>query len=84
MRLSQIDYIPSHQDILRSYFPSTGIYKFPFRFGGTNCEIYDSSGQERRTWPKMFDRIDHVGFVVSILGYNQPAVWHEVRSLKDI
>jgi GTPase SAR1 family protein len=72
-RLSQPDYVPSQQDVLRSRVRTTGIMETSFSFGGLDFRCIDVGGQrnERRKWIHCFQGCTAIIFMVSLSEYDQ-------------
>jgi len=71
-RLSQPDYVPSEQDVLRSRAKTTGIIETDFWVANTRFTLVDVGGQrsERRKWMHCFDSVTAVIFCVALSGYD--------------
>lgn len=72
-RISDPDYIPSVNDILRARIKTTGIYETRFEMGGLNIHMYDVGGQrsERKKWIHCFDNVTLIIFCVALSEYDQ-------------
>nr|CAD2166018.1 unnamed protein product [Meloidogyne enterolobii] len=72
-RISENDYKPNHQDILRSRVPTTGICDIEFKYKNMSLRMVDVGGQrsEQRKWIHCFDNVNGVLFVAELSGYNQ-------------
>lgn len=73
-RISEPDYLPSEQDILRSRQKTSGIFDSVFDVGSNlKLHIYDVGGQrsERKKWIHCFDNVTLIIFCVSLSEYNQ-------------
>ncbi|KAI1720174.1 g-protein alpha subunit domain-containing protein [Ditylenchus destructor] len=72
-RLSEPDYKPTYQDVLRSRMPTTGINEIEFKYKNANLRMVDVGGQrsEQRKWIHCFDNVNGVLFVAELSGYNQ-------------
>merc|ERR1711874_788879 len=77
--LSDEDYLPSDNDVLRARSMTTGIVTFPFEVrnkdgkGTFHFELIDVGGQrtERRKWIHCFEDVTAVLFIISLSDYNQ-------------
>ncbi|GAV53575.1 hypothetical protein ZYGR_0AK00770 [Zygosaccharomyces rouxii] len=73
-RISQPNYIPSAQDILRSRQKTSGIFDEVFDVGSNlKLHIYDVGGQrsERKKWIHCFDSVTIIIFCVPLSEYDQ-------------
>lgn len=73
-RLTDPNYIPSQQDILRTRKKTSGIYDFKFQMSsGLNIHMYDVGGQrsERKKWIHCFDNVTLIIFCVALSEYDQ-------------
>lgn len=71
-RISQPDFVPSEQDVLRSRVKTTGIVETSFNFGDYRCKMYDVGGQrnERKKWIHCFEGVTAIIFVSSLNEYD--------------
>lgn len=76
MRLSQPNYLPSEQDILRVRVPTTGIIEYPFDLEQIVFRMVDVGGQrsERRKWIHCFENVTSIMFLVALSEYDQVLV----------
>jgi len=78
-QISQPDYLPSDEDVLRARSQTTGIITFKFQVknsktaGKFDFELIDVGGQrtERRKWIHCFEDVTAVLFIISLSDYNQ-------------
>eukprot|EP00761_Pharyngomonas_kirbyi_P008312 gb/GECH01008323.1/.p1 GENE.gb/GECH01008323.1/~~gb/GECH01008323.1/.p1 ORF type:complete len:356 (+),score=72.59 gb/GECH01008323.1/:1-1068(+) len=72
-RISSLDYIPSHQDILRSRTKTEGVKDHIFNIEGFKFHFVDVGGQrsERRKWIHVFDNVTAIIFVTALSEYDQ-------------
>ncbi|WWC89358.1 uncharacterized protein L201_004280 [Kwoniella dendrophila CBS 6074] len=72
-RISQQDYMPTDQDILRARVKTTGITETHFRIGELTYKLFDVGGQrsERRKWLNIFDSVTALVFLIAISEYDQ-------------
>lgn len=73
-RISDVNYIPSVTDVLRTRKKTSGIFDFRFQMGsGLNIHMYDVGGQrsERRKWIHCFDNVTLIIFCVALSEYDQ-------------
>lgn len=72
-RIALPDYVPTNQDILRSYVKTTGITQTVFRFEGRNYKIFDVGGarSERKKWIHTVENVAVVLFLVDLSGYDE-------------
>lgn len=73
-RISQANYIPTAQDILRSRQKTSGIFDEVFDVGSNlKLHIYDVGGQrsERKKWIHCFDNVTMIIFCVPLSEYDQ-------------
>mmetsp|Transcript_25579 Transcript_25579/g.33461 ORF Transcript_25579/g.33461 Transcript_25579/m.33461 type:complete len:352 (+) Transcript_25579:135-1190(+) len=72
-RISQPNYIPSHEDLLHLRVPTVGVRTAKINVNGYAIEMYDVGGQtnERRKWIHFFDDVSAVTFIASLSDYDQ-------------
>lgn len=84
-RISEKDYLPTLQDILRVRVPTTGIIEYPFDLDSIIFRMVDVGGQrsERRKWIHCFENVTSIMFLVALSEYDQVLVEsdNEVRFL---
>lgn len=75
-RLTQPDYLPTLQDILRVRTPTTGIIEYPFDLDSIIFRMVDVGGQrsERRKWIHCFENVTSIMFLVALSEYDQVLV----------
>jgi len=75
-KISQIDYLPTLQDILRVRVPTTGIIEYPFDLDSIIFRMVDVGGQrsERRKWIHCFENVTSIMFLVALSEYDQVLV----------
>lgn len=75
-RITQPDYLPSLQDILRVRSPTTGIIEYPFDLDQIIFRMVDVGGQrsERRKWIHCFENVTSIMFLVALSEYDQVLV----------
>jgi len=71
--ISQPNYIPNEQDILRSRVRTTGIVENRFEIEGNEFKMFDVGGQrnERKKWMHCFENVTAVLFVAALSEYDQ-------------
>lgn len=71
-RLSDPEYVPSEQDVLRTRVKTTGIIETRFSFKGLDIRMFDVGGQrtERKKWIHCFEGVTAIIFVVAISEYD--------------
>eukprot|EP01121_Diplochlamys_sp_Union-15-3_P001966 TRINITY_DN1168_c0_g2_i1.p1 TRINITY_DN1168_c0_g2~~TRINITY_DN1168_c0_g2_i1.p1 ORF type:complete len:351 (+),score=57.19 TRINITY_DN1168_c0_g2_i1:89-1141(+) len=71
-RISQKDYVPSEQDVLRSRAKTTGITETEFEIEGTKFKMVDVGGQrsERKKWIHCFEDVTAILFCVALSEYD--------------
>ncbi|CAG8466785.1 22994_t:CDS:2 [Racocetra persica] len=72
-RISQTDYFPTNQDVLRSRVKTTGITETTFFIGELTYRMFDVGGQrsERKKWIHCFENVTAIVFLVAISEYDQ-------------
>ncbi len=72
-RISQPDYLPNDQDVLRSRVKTTGITETTFIIGELTYRMFDVGGQrsERKKWIHCFENVTTILFLVAISEYDQ-------------
>ncbi|CAG8433736.1 10428_t:CDS:2 [Diversispora eburnea] len=72
-RISQADYFPTDQDVLRSRVKTTGITETTFFIGELTYRMFDVGGQrsERKKWIHCFENVTAIVFLVAISEYDQ-------------
>ncbi|CAH8596614.1 unnamed protein product [Schistosoma guineensis] len=75
-RISQSDYLPTLQDILRVRVPTTGIVEYLFDLDSIIFRMVDVGGQrsERRKWIHCFESVTSIMFLVALSEYDQVLV----------
>jgi len=81
-RLSQVDYVPTEQDVLRSRVRTTGIVETQFTYGGLRFRMFDVGGQrnERKKWIHCFQGVTSVIFCISLSEYDQKLFEDETQN----
>ncbi|CAJ0647956.1 6673_t:CDS:2 [Entrophospora sp. SA101] len=72
-RISQPDYLPDDQDVLRSRVKTTGITETSFLINELTYRMFDVGGQrsERKKWIHCFENVTAIVFLVAISEYDQ-------------
>lgn len=72
-RISQAEYLPNDQDVLRSRVKTTGITETTFIIGELTYRMFDVGGQrsERKKWIHCFENVTTILFLVAISEYDQ-------------
>ncbi|KAI9357765.1 heterotrimeric G protein alpha subunit B [Pilaira anomala] len=72
-RISNPDYVPNEQDILRARVKTTGITETKFQVGELLYRMVDVGGQrsERKKWIHCFEDVTAIIFMVAISEYDQ-------------
>ncbi|XP_077997036.1 guanine nucleotide-binding protein G(q) subunit alpha [Glandiceps talaboti] len=75
-RISNPDYVPTEQDVLRVRVPTTGIIEYPFELETVIFRMVDVGGQrsERRKWIHCFENVTSIMFLVALSEYDQVLV----------
>ncbi|RWS31687.1 guanine nucleotide-binding protein G(i) subunit alpha-like isoform X1 [Leptotrombidium deliense] len=83
-RISQPNYIPTQQDVLRTRVKTTGIVETQFTFKGLHFKMVDVGGQrsERKKWIHCFDGVTAIIFCVALSAYD--LVLAEDEEVKDL
>ncbi|XP_012535052.1 guanine nucleotide-binding protein G(i) subunit alpha isoform X1 [Monomorium pharaonis] len=71
-RITQHNYIPTQQDVLRTRVKTTGIVETHFSFKGLHFKMFDVGGQrsERKKWIHCFEGVTAIIFCVALSGYD--------------
>ncbi|KAJ3433872.1 guanine nucleotide-binding protein alpha-4 subunit-related [Anaeramoeba flamelloides] len=72
-RISQTEYIPNEEDVLRCRVTTIGLEEASIHFEKYKLTLIDVGGQrsERKKWSHTFEGTNSVIFFVSLIGYNQ-------------
>uniref|UniRef100_A0A7N5JIL1 G protein subunit alpha 15 n=1 Tax=Ailuropoda melanoleuca TaxID=9646 RepID=A0A7N5JIL1_AILME len=72
-RITEENYTPTAQDVLRSRMPTTGINEYCFSVQKTNLRIVDVGGQksERKKWIHCFENVIALIYLASLSEYDQ-------------
>ncbi|KAM7392666.1 hypothetical protein PAMA_007675 [Pampus argenteus] len=72
-RITDTQYVPTLQDILRVRVPTTGIIEYPFDLSKVVFRMVDVGGQrsERRKWIHCFENVTSVIFLAALSEYDQ-------------
>jgi len=72
-RISDSNFLPTEQDILRARVPTTGIIEYPFDLDSIIFRMVDVGGQrsERRKWIHCFENVTSIIFLVALSEYDQ-------------
>ncbi|ORY36877.1 G-alpha-domain-containing protein, partial [Rhizoclosmatium globosum] len=72
-RIVAPEYIPTHDDILQSSVPTTGIHETKLKVDGVTVQLLDVGGQksERLKWASHFDTVQAVFFVVDVGAFDE-------------
>lgn len=87
-RLSDVDYVPTKEDVLYARVRTTGVVEIQFspvgesRKSGEVYRLYDVGGQrnERRKWIHLFEGVTAVIFCVAISEYDQTLFEDETKN----
>lgn len=87
-RLSEMDYVPTKEDVLYARVRTTGVVEIQFspvgesRKSGEVYRLYDVGGQrnERRKWIHLFEGVTAVIFCVAISEYDQTLSEDETKN----
>uniref|UniRef100_UPI00358EBCA7 guanine nucleotide-binding protein G(i) subunit alpha-1-like n=1 Tax=Myxine glutinosa TaxID=7769 RepID=UPI00358EBCA7 len=71
-RISQLDYVPTQQDVLRTRVKTTGIVETRFTFKNLRFKMFDVGGQrsERKKWIHCFEGVTAIIFCVAMSAYD--------------
>uniref|UniRef100_A0A1L8DKV1 Putative g-protein alpha subunit n=1 Tax=Nyssomyia neivai TaxID=330878 RepID=A0A1L8DKV1_9DIPT len=71
-RISQHNYVPTQQDVLRTRVKTTGIVETHFSFKNLHFKMFDVGGQrsERKKWIHCFEGVTAIIFCVALSGYD--------------
>lgn len=72
-RISDSNYVPTVQDVLRVRVPTSGIVEYPFDLDSIIFRMVDVGGQrsERRKWIHCFENVTSIIFLVALSEYDQ-------------
>jgi guanine nucleotide-binding protein G(i) subunit alpha len=72
-RISNNDFVPNQQDVLRCRVKTTGIVESEFDFQNMKFRLFDVGGQrnERKKWIHCFDHVTAIIFVSSLSEFDQ-------------
>ena len=72
-RIFHQNYVPSHQDVLKTRIHTTGINETRFTCNGSEFQMIDVGGQksQRKKWLRCFEEIDAIIFCASLSEYDQ-------------
>jgi len=87
-RISEEDYVPPDEDIIRSRVKTTGVIETKFEIEGVQFNLVDVGGQrsERRKWVMCFEDVSSALFCIALSEYNLKCVEDNVtnRMLESI
>jgi guanine nucleotide-binding protein G(i) subunit alpha len=71
-RVSQPNYVPTEQDVLRTRVKTTGIVETHFTFKDLHFKMFDVGGQrsERKKWIHCFEGVTAIIFIVAMSEYD--------------
>ena len=71
-RIGDLEYVPSHEDILRVHTRTSGIVEGSYMMGDTRLQIVEAGGcrSERRKWQSLFDGVSALIYVVDASAYD--------------
>lgn len=71
-RISQPNYVPTEQDVLRTRVKTTGIVETHFTFKDLHFKMFDVGGQrsERKKWIHCFEGVTAIIFIVAMSEYD--------------
>lgn len=83
-RITEEDYIPNIDDVLRARQPTTSILEYTFNIKGIYFQFVDVGGQrsERRKWINCFENVTSLLFVASLSDYDQIMSSDELKASK--
>ena len=72
-RITQPDYLPTQEDVLRSRSKTSGIVETNFAMGDMRINLVDLGGQrsERNKWIQSFESVTSIIFCVALSEYDQ-------------
>lgn len=72
-RISNPNYVPTVEDLIRLYIPTVGIVHYVYEINGINYSFYDVSGRmlERKRWLGFYDGFDAIVFILAISEFDQ-------------
>lgn len=72
-RLTDPEYVPTVDDVLRARTKTTGIYETRFTMGNLSIHMFDVGGQrsERKKWIHCFEAVTSIIFCVALSEYDQ-------------